>query len=362
MNVVIRTDASIDIGTGHVMRCLTLAQTLKARGATSRFICREHAGHLCERIEAAGFAVSRLPPLAAHAGHPSAASLHQSLRVQWESDARESRAALDRAGVSADLLVVDNYDLGESWERALRPVARRILVIDDLADRPHDCDVVLDPNLHDAPASRYSSLVGSSTRVFVGPQYALLRPEFDRVSPRTRDAGLKRILISFGGIDPSNEALKLVHALRALSPNAPRAVFVLGLINSNSGEIREAAAGVAHLELVGSTDSMAQLMAEADLGVGACGVTAWERCVLGLPALVVVNAENQRDDARILHSLGAVRNLGEAHATSVGRWAAEISRLQAEPGEQLESMSRAAAAVMQGRREAAREFEAALVQ
>ena len=317
MNVVIRTDASIDIGTGHVMRCLTLADVLTARGASPRFICREHEGNLCDRIEAGGFLVSRLPVLPAH---------------QWEADATQSRAALDQAAITADLLVVDHYGLGESWEHALRPVARRILVIDDLADRRHDCDVLLDPNLHDSPASRYTGLVAKSARVFVGPQYALLRPEFDRIASRTRDEGLHRLLAFFGGADPTNEAFKLVHALRALGTRAPKAQIVLGPVNPNAEQIRRATLGSERIRVIEATNEIARLMAEADLGVGTCGGAAWERCCLGLPALVVISAANQRDDARILHSLGAVRNLGEAVAMTVERWAAEISTLQTDPG------------------------------
>jgi len=110
---------------------------------------------------------------------------------------------------------------------------------------------------------------------------------------------------------------------------------------------------------MGTTAEMSRLMAQSDLGVGTCGGSAWERCVLGLPALVVISAENQRDDARILHSLGAVRNLGDAGATSVERWVTEISALQKDPSA-LQTMSRAASAVMFGRAQAVREFMGAL--
>jgi UDP-2,4-diacetamido-2,4,6-trideoxy-beta-L-altropyranose hydrolase len=346
MRVAIRADSSLDIGTGHVMRCLTLANNLVGRGATVVFMCREETGHLCDQIEEAGFAVERLSVL------PALAS--------GAKDAEESRSALSRLGFKPDLLVVDHYSLDDRWEHELRPVARRLLVIDDLANRPHDCDILLDSSLHDSPASRYRGLVGEQTQVFVGPQYALLRSEFDRVAPRTRDEGVARMLIFFGGADPSNEALKLIHALRALAGGAPRTIMVLGPINPRAEEIRRAAAGLTGIELVGATQEMARLMADADLAVGACGGAAWERCVLGLPALVVVTAENQRDDSRILHSLGAVRNLGEARETSADRWAAAIAAVQGDPNA-LAAMSQASRAVMRGRQEALCEFEKALV-
>jgi UDP-2,4-diacetamido-2,4,6-trideoxy-beta-L-altropyranose hydrolase len=346
VKIAIRTDSSLDMGTGHVMRCLTLANAMEKRGATAAFICRQDRGNLCDQIEAAGFPVERLP------ASPELGS--------GTKDAEESYRAVHRLGFEPDLLVVDHYSLDERWEHALRSAVRRILVLDDLANRAHDCDVLLDSNLHDSPASRYAGLVGQETRVFVGPQYALLRPEFDRVAPRTRDQGVGRMLIFFGGADPSNEALKLVHALRALAPRVPRAVMVLGPINPHAEEIRRAASGLTGIELIGVTHEMARLMADADLSLGTCGGAAWERCVLGLPALVVVSAENQRDDARILHSLGAVRNLGEAGDTSVETWVAAIAALQDAPAA-LAAMSRAAQTVMRGRQEALREFESALV-
>src|SRR5450631_767599 len=169
VKVAIRTDASLGIGTGHVMRCLTLASQLTGRGARVVFICRKEAGHLCDQIEEAGFSVAALSSIDA-----------LSDGMGWKQDAEESLDALSRADSAPDLLVVDQYMLDERWERALRLRARRILVIDDLANRAHDCDILLDPNLHDAPELRYTGLVGETTRVFVGPKYALLRAEFDR--------------------------------------------------------------------------------------------------------------------------------------------------------------------------------------
>jgi len=328
------------------MRCLTLAHTLHGRGAAVVFICREYTGHLCDQIEADGFTVHRLPLSAAPGALTSAI------------DAAESRRALEQ-GQPADLLVVDHYGLGRSWERALRPLARRILAIDDLADRPHDCDVLLDQNLHDSPETRYVGLVAASTRVFVGPQYALLRPEFERVAPRVRDSGLRRMLIFFGGADRTNEALKLVQALGVLAERSPPTVMVLGAINPHAQEVRRSALALERLRLIVSTTEMAHLMDEADLAVGTCGGAAWERCLLGLPTLVVVSAENQRDDARILHSLGAVRNLGNACDVGVSEWAGQIAAVQEDPAG-LKAMSRAAAAVMQGRGQAVHEFETAL--
>ena len=342
MKVAIRTDASYDIGTGHVMRCLTLAASLRDRGAEILFVCRQDEGDLCAHIEHSGFAVERLAICTP------------------QEDAQHTLAALERHRFLPDLLVVDHYGLDRRWEGLLRPVAKRILVIDDLGDRAHDCDVLLDPNLHDSPASRYAGLIPAHARAFVGPEYALLRPEFDRVEPRMRDRGVGRILAFFGGADPSNEALKVVQALRALAPNAPKTLLILGPINAREAQIRGAAEKLECLELIKATDAMARLMSESDLALGTCGGAAWERCVLGLPALVVVSADNQRDDARLLGALGAVRNLGEASGTGPGDWRTAITALREDPAA-LSAMSSAALRVMHGRREARAAFEHALV-
>ena len=357
MNVAIRADASHEIGTGHVMRCLTLADSLCRRGAAVSFLCREPPGNLCDQIEAAGFRMHRLSP--APTGEPPGDSL-AAIRKHWRLDAELTCTALRDARATPDLLVVDHYALDERWERQLRPLARRMLIIDDLADRRHDCDVLVDPGLHDTPGTRYEALVPPNTRVFVGPAYALLRPEFDHAVPRLRASGVRRMLVFFGGADPSNEALKLVEALRILDSRAAPARIILGPINPHAAEIREAAAGLGRVEVLDTTTEMARLMTEADLGIGTCGGAAWERCCVGLPALVVISADNQRDDTRLLDALGAVRSLGDAGSMTVERWAAEIALIQADPAA-LQRMSSAAQSVMRGRKEAARALESALL-
>jgi UDP-2,4-diacetamido-2,4,6-trideoxy-beta-L-altropyranose hydrolase len=345
VNVAIRVDASLDIGTGHVMRCLALASRLRERGAQSLFLCGDTAGNLCDLIQELGFGAARLPAYR--------------LPADWQRDADGTCSAIGSRGLVPDLLVVDHYGLDARWERALHPLVGRIFVIDDLANRFHDCDVLLDQNLHDFPDSRYLALVKPGTRVFVGPRFALMRSEFDNAAVRLRDQGLRRLLIFFGGTDPTNEAQKLISALRTLGTDSPDAMLVLGPVNPHAAGVERSAAGLTKIEIFKSTSRMAELMSEADLGVGTCGASAWERCSLGLPALVVVNAENQRDDARILHALGAVRNLGCSVDAKIDDWVAALRALQQDPMALL-AMSRASAHVMQGREDAWQELEATL--
>jgi UDP-2,4-diacetamido-2,4,6-trideoxy-beta-L-altropyranose hydrolase len=275
-------------------------------------------------------------------------------------DAVQTSAAIRARKIRPDLLVVDHYALDKSWESSLRPLVGRIFVIDDLADRAHDCDLLLDQNLHDAPASRYAGLVPEGAQIFIGPKYALLRPEFGGAPTAPRTQGLRRMLVFFGGVDATNEALKIVHALRLMGTAAPQTDLVLVPVNPNRSEVVDAASGIPRLTVLGRTDDMAGLMRRADLGIGTCGVAAWERCSVGLPAVVVISACNQRDDARILHALGAVRNLGDARNVRIEQWADEVRAIGDDPA-LLSRMSIAAAAVMGGQKEALRDLEAALV-
>lgn len=354
MRVVVRADASVRIGTGHVMRCVALAARMRQRGASVKIVCREEQGNLLEAVAAQGFETVRLP------GAESRAHLSGPLGAHGisEEDAALTRGHLASRGERADVLVVDHYMLGEQWEREMRPYAGQIVVIDDLGNRRHDCDVLIDPNLHDSPQTRYAGLVPGGSRVFVGPQYAPLREEFDAVSPHVRASGLRRMLVFIGGSDPPGEVGKIVRALRELGGKAPETILIAGPINPRSAEIRLAAERVPSLTVIESTSEMARLIAWADVGAGTCGVAAWERCALGLPSLVVITAANQRDDARILHTIGAVRNLGDSSESTMERWMEAIGHLQTRPAE-VQRMSIAAATVMEGWREARRELEQA---
>jgi len=178
MRVAIRADAGRHIGAGHVMRCLTLGEALRDRGADVTFLCRAFEGHLMDRIRRDGFAVEAFPvegvvrPTKTGASPPHAGWLGTSL----ERDRDLTHDALGRLG-GVDLLIVDHYALDSRWERGMRDIARRILVIDDLADRPHDADWLLDQT-YGRRTDAYEGLVPPACRLLLGSDYALLRPEF----------------------------------------------------------------------------------------------------------------------------------------------------------------------------------------
>jgi UDP-2,4-diacetamido-2,4,6-trideoxy-beta-L-altropyranose hydrolase len=314
--ILFRVDASLRIGTGHVMRCLTLADALRAEGAQCIFICREHPGNFIAQIRQRDFSVHVIPlGTDKHATDERAveyASTYESwLGVDWVTDAEQSIVSAGETAI--DWLIVDHYALDARWERVLRPLCRKLMVIDDLANRQHDCDLLLDQNLG-REASDYSQLVPDACKVLAGPNYALLRPEFpalreNSLTRRSTNPQLKHILISMGGVDQADATGKALEALMECSlPADLRITVVMGEHAPWLHRVKLIASRVTHpMEVKVNVRNMAQLMAQSDLAIGAAGGTSWERCCLGLPAIVVVLADNQRDGGHALEQRGCVK-------------------------------------------------------
>ncbi len=313
MHIAIRTDASLQIGTGHVMRCLTLARRLRAGGGEVLFICREHAGHLCETIAAAGFEVRRLPPPdAVAAALPADAPAHAHwLGVDWAHDSSQSAAALPWR---PDWLVVDHYALDARWQGAMRPAVARILVLDDLADRAHDCDLLVDQNLSLADPQRYDALLPARAQRLLGPRFALLRDEFAaaRQTLAARSGAVGRLLVFFGGADAGNETGKVLAALEQLQATGIKADVIAGGANPHYARLRAQCAGLPHITLHRQVDNMAEFIAGADLAIGAGGGAMWERACLGLPTIVIAVAGNQEGGSNAMGELGGALYLGPA--------------------------------------------------
>lgn len=313
MKVVFRVDASNRMGTGHLTRCRTLAEVLRGRGAEVRFICREHPGDLIETLSADTFPVVRLP--APPASEATGEEYALWLGVSQELDAAQSIAALN--GERADWLVVDHYGLSRAWELAVRPHVTRILALDDLANRPHDCDLLLDQNFSSDGQNRYSRLVPESCRPLLGPRYALLRPEYAakrceliRAAPEIR-----RVLVFFGGSDPANVTEKTLRGLSASELAHLSVDVVIGPNNHNLAALERLAAARPRTQLHPPQPHLADLIGQADLCIGAGGTTTWERMCLGVPTLIVSIADNQRPACRALHDAGVIHYAG--HATDI---------------------------------------------
>ncbi|MDO9313078.1 MAG: UDP-2,4-diacetamido-2,4,6-trideoxy-beta-L-altropyranose hydrolase [Burkholderiaceae bacterium] len=313
MNVVIRADASLLMGTGHVMRCLTLADALTAQGADCQFICREHQGNLIEQIRHKGYRTHALP-VVAEAGLSVRGTRHPA-HAAWLGSSQEQDAtdcALILAEAKPDWLIVDHYALDARWERALKPCYCQLMVIDDLADRPHACDVLLDQTFG-RHAEDYRAWVPAGCQLLCGSQYALLRPEFAALRPysleRRTKPQLRQLLITMGGVDKDNATGQVLEALRACPlPAECQIKVVMGSTAPWMTEVNKQALTMPWSTnvMVGVSD-MARLMADSDLAIGAAGATSWERCCLGLPTIMVVQAQNQHKVAHGLELAGAVQ-------------------------------------------------------
>jgi UDP-2,4-diacetamido-2,4,6-trideoxy-beta-L-altropyranose hydrolase len=290
-NIAIRVDASNEIGTGHFMRCLTLADGLQQHGAKVCFITRYLPGHLVEAVKKNEHRLIKLADSRGEGPGGDLAHAHW-LGTSQDRDAEECIGLL--GGQSWDWLVVDHYALDMRWESALRRVAKKILAIDDLADRRHDCDVLLDQNFYSGQDARYEFRVPSDCRLLLGPRYALLRREFgewhDHALPR--GGVVKRILVFFGGVDADNHTGRALRALIALNLENIGIDVVIGALHPDRSSI-EAMCKEHGFLLHVQTARMAELMAAADVSIGAGGSTTWERCCLGLATLAICTAKNQ---------------------------------------------------------------------
>jgi len=226
------------------------------------------------------------------------------------------------AGARCDLLVADHYGRDADFETPCRAFADAVLVIDDLADRPHDADLLLDQNLG-RRAADYADLVPAGCRVLTGPTYALLRPEFaalrsNALVRRRAAERVERILVSFGMADPNGLTLRGLRAIAAAGYKG----HVDAVIGGGAPDIADVHALAAEMgpqvRVLSDVEDMATLMADADLAIGAGGTTSWERCALGLPALVLIVADNQIPIAEALADAGAawiIGDLGVAEGT-----------------------------------------------
>lgn len=310
MRIAVRVDASSQMGTGHLMRCLTLAETLSKKGALVRFISRELPTHLqlmvrkkeCELIVLKSDQTNLLP-----------GKLHHShwLGTTQDKDASETVYAL--SGCIWDWLVVDHYAIDQHWETLVAPSVKRLMVIDDLADRQHCCDLLLDQNLVTDLDIRYAGKVSESCCLLLGPKYALLQRDYVDVpgDAATLRESIRRILVFFGGADQRNLTGRSISAFLALDRSDIEVDVVISAGSPHANAIHQQVQGHGNIHLHSNLPSLAPLMRLADLAIGAGGATSWERLRMGLPALVVTLADNQRPIAAELHRRQLIRWLGD---------------------------------------------------
>jgi len=274
MNILIRTDASTEIGSGHVMRCLTIAGHLRKLGHHITFWMEPLPGHMIDMVEEKGYVVT---------GQEQA----------------------------VDILIVDHYQLDITWEQQMRKFAGKIVVIDDLANRKHDCDLLLDQNVIANYEHRYDELVPIHCKKLLGPKYLIMRDEFieERAKQTIRTGEVNTLLVFMGGSDPTNETMKVLDALKETTTTFRQVDIVVGMSNVHRAEIEQ----ICRQHLYNyhcQIDYMARLMSDTDFSLGAGGSTTWERCYVGLPSASTIVAHNQLESTEMAEKLSAVINLG----------------------------------------------------
>lgn len=331
-DVVFRVDSSRSLGSGHLMRCLTLANAMKMRGARSHFVYQALPDHLGRLIREHGYPSTEISG------------------DQFDKK-RDAQLTLDSIrSVGASWVIVDHYLIDAEWESTIKVQVEKVIVIDDLANREHQCDFLIDQNATPLE-NKYEKLVAPSTVQLVGAAYALIRPEFLEMRPvsiqRRACRALKTLTISMGGIDDKNISLKILQALQTIDHATDLQItLVLGF---NSPWLAEVNAFVSQSPLAVDVHSdvrdMASLLAQSDLVVGAAGGSAWERCCLGVPSIVLAIAGNQVPGAMALSGKGAATQI-----SSVSELPAALSEfLQDADGHKLFRMSRAASQLIDGR-------------
>jgi len=315
MIITFRCDASIQIGSGHVIRCLTLAKALKKEGADISFICRDHEGNLNGYLEKEGIQVYRLSRPDTSSSYSQKSNVKNTgnhegwLGASQIEDARECRAIIEN--LNPDWLIVDHYAIDKTWQLSLAGYYKKLMVIDDLADREHLCDLLLDQT-YGRQTNDYNNLVPTECQRLSGAKYALLKPEFSRLRAysfeRRRKPKFDNILVSMGGIDSNNITSTVLHALNHCElHDEAKITVIMGLSAPNVDEVNILAASMRYnTQVKVNVSNMAEVMANSDVAIGAAGTTTWERCCLGLPTIMMVLAKNQEYAASILHKNGVV--------------------------------------------------------
>lgn len=299
------------------MRCLTLARGLRQNGSECVFVSRDHEGHLNDLIIRDDFDLIRLRvPLRGLSESESEERGGENyadwLGVSQEEDAEETISAI--AQRKPNWLIVDHYGLDETWEQLLLPYVKGIMVIDDLGNRRHDCHVLLDQNWFENKDSRYDGLVPVACEKLLGPEYALLRPEFHATRKRLkpRKGSIKRAFIFFGASDPSNITGLALDVLSEPEFVHLEVDVVIGMNNEHRPQIEQKIRLRSATRLHVQITDMAKIMAKADFALGAGGATTWERLCLDLPSIVVTTAENQVNANAGLSKSGFINLLGSS--------------------------------------------------
>jgi len=313
LNIVIRVDSSEFIGVGHVMRCITLAEKFKTnkRNIKIIFICRNYIGNSIDFILKKGYECLVLKDFKNKEDYKNVDNFYDNwISKTWKQDVNETIKLI--SDIKVDLIVIDHYGIDFQWEVEISKFVNKIMIIDDLANRKHNADVLLDQNYYENSNDRYSDLVPTNCIQFTGLRYLLLRDEFEKIthSKFQKSCHVKKLLVFFGGNDNSGLTIKVLKSLLGISFLKFKVDIVIGERNLDLEEIKILVNTNINFNLYIQTEHMALLMSEADFAIISGGSVIWEACSIGLPIFVVVTAENQEEVVSFLDKSGVIKSIG----------------------------------------------------
>ena len=312
--IFIRVDSSTKIGYGHFMRCMALADTLQ-KNFEINFITRSLEGSLISDIQKKGFGIFQF--------------YSNSEKINEKNDAQKTISLIKKHSGSKNILIVDNYQLSKKWETDVKPFVHKLIVIDDLSNRSHNCDLLIDQNLHTKVNGLYKGLIPSNCVKLIGPKFSMIRKEFRmmRKSVKPRTFPIKKILVSFGGSDTKNQTSVALNSIKKMNGKINVDV-VVGKANKCKKTLKIFCNKNKHFTYYEQIDNIADLMLSSDLSIGSSGSTTWERCSLGLPAIVSISSNDQRDTANSLSKKKCVINLGDVKKVKESSYINAITNLK----------------------------------
>lgn len=312
INICFRVDSSSFIGIGHLKRCLALANELRNMDVNSLFLCSDLDGNVNSLVKDNGFELLeyKIPKIVG-------CDENKAVYPSQISDTFE-QPVIDFISKTADAVILDHYFIPSSWENKIQKLRLPLVVIDDLADRPHHCDIVVDTNhLGDRTPFRYDDLVSHDCLKLLGPKFSILGTEYSQLQNlKPRNGKVKRILVCMGGADHKNETLKVLSGVKKLNRSDLFFDVVIGPSNQFKQIIINTCQEMSNARLHIAPTSLLPLMNDADLMISGGGTTNWERLCLGLPGIIIGIAENQREINEVLHSDNLAFYLGQSENVS----------------------------------------------
>lgn len=325
--LLIRADGNGAMGTGHVLRCLALAQGWLGRGGEVTFLGAIENPALVQRIRDEGCGFEE--------------------RADVYPDPADLKFMVERVALG-QWLVVDGYQFTAAYTKSLRQVGARLVVIDDYNHLPkYNTDLLLNQN-HGSKQYKYAMNGGAT--LLCGSRYVLLRREFltCQAEQKEKKSGVHHLLVTLGGGDQNKIIGRVIHALAGLKGVSLRVKIVVGGAHPHGRSVQEALTECSSpCEILQNVENMASLMVWADLAVTAGGTTCWELAYMGVPALVIIVADNQQEIARQLATYGAGVNMGWSHLFSDGELGETIADLLAD-GPRRKRMEAKALALVDG--------------